>query len=120
MIGRILIVVHVVVWMTSFSLRGQIMCPWLIPIFGVPFAIMDLAVQYGLVFYLRSLRGAFLVTGVFLLCMLISGTNLNSVEAHYYAAHHISAIRGPLVLSVCTSGWFLGAALLSQWVAQEQ
>lgn len=122
LIGWILIVLYGFVMITTFPLRNSpVMFPWLIPIFGVPFAIMYLVAQYGLVFYLHSLRGKLLVTGFFSLGMLITGYRLRmgSLGA-YYATHHISNVRALLVVSVCLSGFALGAALLRQWVDWEQ
>ena len=122
LIGWIFIVLFVFVMITTFPVKNSpVIFPGLIPIFGIPFALIYLAAQYGLVFYLNSLRGKLLVTGFFSLCMLITGCRLimGSLGAHY-ATHNISNARALLVLSVCLSGFALGAALLRQWVDWEQ
>jgi len=99
---------------------GGIVFPGLLPIFGLPFALMFLACQYGVALYLRSRRGMFLVTAVLIAGMALGGCGHAMDLWGELAEHNIPALRYVVGAGACASGVALGIALLRGWVRDER
>ena len=102
---------------TTFPGRGHIMVPGLLGVFGVPFAIIFLLLQYGLAAMLRSWRAVALVTAVCLLGMGLGGCGAAMDLWGELEKHGVSPLRQVLVGGACVSGIAFGAAVLKGWVA---
>jgi hypothetical protein len=110
------VAIGLVVLVTTFPGRGHIMVPALLPVFGVPFAVVFLLAQYGLAAAMRSWRAVGLTTAVLLVGMGLGGCGAAMDLWDELAEHNVSALRHVLVSGACASGIALGAAMLKGWV----
>jgi hypothetical protein len=110
------IAVGLVVLLTTFPGRGHIMVPGLLPVFGVPFALVLLLAQYAFAWSLRSWRTVALITAVFLVGMGLGGCGAAMDMWGELAKHNVSTLRQVLVAGTCVSAIALGAAALKGWV----
>ena len=100
--------------------HSHITFPSLLPVFGVPFALLFLAAQIAMVAWLKSRRGAVLIATVF-----VAGVGLawfgHAVDLWgELSEHNIGLGRYLLGGGVCASGIAPGEALLRSWVCRER
>ena len=100
--------------------KGRIVFPSLLPLFGLPFAVLFLAAQAATVAYLKSRRGAVLIATVLVLGMGLAWCGHAMDLWGDLAEHGISLSRYVLGGGACASGGALGLALLRGWVTRER
>ncbi len=118
-IGSILLIISVGVMITTFPHGGTyyILFPNLVPVFGVPFAIIFIIVQYGLLILLRSYKGIALACALLILGMLIGWFGAGLVAKYGdMAAAGGSYARQIICSGACISAAGLGIAFLRDWI----
>lgn len=89
--------------------------PGLVGTIGIPFAIAYMAFQLVLAAYLSKARVWWLVTGLFLVGVMLSAVG-RAVDFHgVFAEHNISYVEYLLCGGSCTSGLGLGIATVRGW-----
>ena len=123
MIGWVFVVISGGVLVLTFpapKTGGPPLAPSLIPIFGVPFAILYAAAQYGYVLWLRSRKGVVLVTVVLLAGAGVGWFGRAMDMWGDFERFGVSYARHILASGACLSGVILGIALIKTSVYDEK
>ena len=99
---------------------SHITFPSLLPVFGVPFALLFLAAQIAMVAWLKSRRGAVLIATVFIAGLGLAWCGHAMDLWGKLSEHNIGLGRYLLGGGACASGVALGAALLRGWVTDDR
>ena len=100
-----------------------VLVPALVGVFGVPFAVAFMALQYALLILMRSYKGLAFATGLFIAGVLIAYIKKyvwGSVDGRAgiggTTRAGITLARHMLVSGACLSGIGIGAALYRDWL----
>lgn len=99
---------------------GRVWVPALIPLFGVPFAVLFTAALYALAMRLKSVRGLVLITVLLGVGMLLAWAGRAMNLWGGFEQYNISYARHVLCGGACAAGVGLGAGIIKGWVRNER
>jgi hypothetical protein len=86
---------------------------------GIPFAIAFAAFQYALAAHFRKARVLWLVTGLFVVGIMLGAVGRAIDMDGFFAEHRISYLKCLLCGGSCVSGLGFGIAIVRGWVYDE-
>ncbi len=120
LVGWICLSISACILVTTFPrLGGSVLAPSLVPVFGVFFSILYTIAQYTYTSWLRSRRGAMVVTGLFLLGMVMGGLGRAMDVSGQFEQLGMTYVRQMLSGGACLSGLGLGIGLVKGSIRPE-